>query len=152
MAAGFVDIACNIALPWWVFGLAYTGHCFVEWGDVMKIRWVASGLGILTMWLWYMPWIMLGNDDQSGFYVYQSGQHIGGTAYLLLGLGAGYSYFTWKEVKGGRILVSLSGLLISLGYLSMAGKSAGWGLLGLCLVEGLSLGLALLKSGAQVTE
>ncbi|WP_297451819.1 hypothetical protein [Ferrovum sp.] len=118
----------------------------------MKTKWVASGLGIVAMWLWYMPWIMLGDDDRSGFYLYQSGQHIGGTAYLLLGLGAGYSYFTLKEMKGGRILVSLSGLLISLGYLTTVGKSAGWGLLGLCLVEGLSLGLALLKSGARVAE
>lgn len=108
----------------------------------MKIKWVASGLGLLTLWLWFMPWVVLFHDTQTGYMLYQNGSHIGGTAYLLLGLGVGYSFFSWKEAKGGQVLVSLAGLLISLGYLMLFGKDAGWGLLGLCLTQVLCLVLA----------
>jgi hypothetical protein len=109
------------------------------------MKWVASGLGIVTMWLWFMPWVILGDGSSSEFYFYQSGQHIGGVAYLLLGFGTAYAFFSWLDVRGGRILVSLGGLLIALGYLVQVGRGVAWGLLGLCLVQCLSLGLALLK-------
>ncbi len=102
----------------------------------MDKRVVGTLLGIGGMWLWFMPWRQFSIE---AFDFNQTGSHMGGVAYMLLMSSFAYAVLAWLPQPVPRIIVAaVATLLAGLFWLSF-GESAAWGLVGLCLVSGVSL-------------
>jgi membrane protein implicated in regulation of membrane protease activity len=82
------------------------------------------------MFLWFMPLV-----EFDGGAMYQSGEHIGGIAYLLLAALLAYAVLSWLGQHPPRIIASGLALVISLLFLVRFGVYAAWGLYGLMLVS-----------------
>ncbi|MBS0348022.1 MAG: hypothetical protein JSR69_16355 [Proteobacteria bacterium] len=102
----------------------------------MDKRVVGTLLGIAGMLLWFMPWTEFSMGDMD---FYRTGSHVGGIAYILLMSSLASAVLSWVPQPVPRIIVAaLSTLLSGYFWLSM-GEVAAWGLVGLCMVSGISL-------------
>lgn len=88
----------------------------------MRGKTLGTVLGVVGAFVWYMPLLTDG-------VVYQTGEHIGGIAYLLLAALLTYSVLTWTEQHIPRVIAASLALTICLLILVQAGNSAGWGLI-----------------------
>lgn len=107
-------------------------------------------LGVSAIILWFMPLAYVdmqgfGGGMFEGMQMYQTGQHIGGIAYLLLVSSALYIFGAWNANNQIMIIAAAISLGISMLFLVQAGSSAAWGLLSLCGIAILSLVVALKK-------
>jgi hypothetical protein len=93
-------------------------------------------LGAVGLFLWFQPFRMLGG----GFW--QSGQHIGGIAYLLLFAMAVYAVLSWMELHVPRMIAAGLALAILLVILLSAGAAAAWALYALIVLNVASMALA----------
>lgn len=113
---------------------------------------LGAALGVAGALLWFMP---LGHVSPFGFELYQTGQHIGGIAYLLLLSCALSAVFAWTASPIPHLMAAVvSCLICGLLVLSYADGTA-WGLVGLCIVAAASLVTAihaLRSSPAKVSQ
>ena len=105
----------------------------------MKRNIVGTVLGVAGVLLWFMPLAYVRFMDVDA---YQAGNHIGGIAYLLLFASVAYTYLSWNEQHVPRIIAASVALAISLLFLMQAGSSSAWGLIGLIVVSGASIAVA----------
>jgi len=110
----------------------------------MDKRILGVTLGVAGIFLWFMPfasWTMEFMGVSSTFF--QSGQHIGGIAYLLLFSMFTYSVLSWFKLHQLRIITGALSLLICILFFAQIGSNVGWGLIGLTLISVLSVVLAI---------
>lgn len=104
-------------------------------------------LGVMGTFFWYAPWVYLdfGNSGMfGGMQMVQSGQHIGGVAYLLLFASIAISVLSWMEQHVPQMIAAGVCCLLCLLFVAQAGTKIGWGLIGLSAVSILSFLLAVL--------
>ncbi len=113
----------------------------------MDTRLKGSLTGVAGMLLWFMPLVHL---NWMGVDAYQTGQHIGGIAWLLLFAHFAYAVLSWMRQHVPRIIAAAVALAISLLFLAQAGEAAAWGLLGLigCGIGGIILAVVDQRRGA----
>lgn len=100
-------------------------------------------IGVAGVILWFMPFAAWEQEFMGqNMMMNQSGQHIGGIAYLLLLAAGGYAYWSWVQQHQLRIVAAAVMLGVSVLFAVRAGTSTAWGLIGLLLVAGGGLWLA----------
>ena len=92
---------------------------------------IGAVLGVVQLFLWFMPLINL-NEDSS---MQQAGNHIGGIAYLMLFAAFAYSVLSWMELHIPRVIAASVVLAISLLFLVEMGGSTAWGIYFLILTS-----------------
>lgn len=102
----------------------------------MNTKVVGAVLGAIGLFLWFQPFVMLGGG------YWQSGQHIGGIAYLLLIAMAAYSVLSWMELHVPQMIASGLALAILLWFFAQAGASAAWGLYSLIVLNFVGMAIA----------
>lgn len=107
----------------------------------MNGKLVGTILGVIGAFLWFMP---LANIEFMDMNVHQSGNHIGGIAYLLLLASLAYSVLSWLGQHIPRIIAASLAVAISLLFLVQAADSAAWGLRGLFVISAASIFIAVL--------
>lgn len=105
----------------------------------MNTKIAGTLLGVAGVVLWFMPLIEL---SWMGRAAYQTGQHIGGIAWLLLFSSFAYAVLSWLEQHVPRIIAASVALAISLLILAQAGEAAASGLLSLITVSLAGIALA----------
>ncbi len=105
----------------------------------MDKKLIATLLGVSGVLLWFMPLL---NVEFMGQQMYQSGQHIGGIAYLLLLAAVAYAVLSWMQQHVPRIIASALATAICGMFLLQAGSGAAWGLYALLLVNIAGLAMA----------
>ena len=100
--------------------------------DKMKKQMVGTCLGVLGIFLWFMPFVYVQFSNMVG---YQNGVHIGGLAYLLIVACAAYAALSWLQIHPLRMLASGISSLICIYFLLLAGASVAWGLILLTVVS-----------------
>jgi hypothetical protein len=107
----------------------------------MNKKLISTLLGVVGLLLWFMPLV---NVEFMGQEAFQTGQHIGGIAYLLLLTSLSYATLSWLEQHVPRIIASGVGIAICVLFMVQAGSATAWGLAGLAGVNLVSLALAIL--------
>lgn len=102
----------------------------------MDKRAVGTLLGIAGILLWFMPWAQFSMGEMA---FAQTGSHVGGIAYVLLMSSLAYAVLSWVPQPVPRIIVAALSTLLSGLFCLEAGEAAAWGLVGLCMVSGISL-------------
>jgi hypothetical protein len=105
----------------------------------MKNKVIGTILGVIGMLLWFMPFVYV---EFMGMKAHQTGQHIGGIAYLLLISSIAYAVLSWLEQHTPRIIASIVATAICLLFAVQAGASIAWGLLGLMIISAMGVALA----------
>lgn len=113
----------------------------------MNRKLVGCALGVLGLFVWFLPFAYV---DFMGQTFVQSGQHIGGIAYLMLLAFAAYAVLSWLELHGPRMIGAGAALAVALLFLAQAGGSAAWGLYVAIVVSALSLWFAYRDSKTSV--
>lgn len=115
-------------------------------------------LGVAGVILWFMPlvYVDMGNfmgGKYKDVVMYQTGQSVGGIAYLLLISFSFYAYSSWVINRQFAIIASSVSLGISVLFLLQAGLSVAWGLLIMVVVSVYSLILAKgMVEGSKLSE
>lgn len=106
----------------------------------MNTKLAGTLLGVAGTLLWFMPFVHL---QWMGTNAYQTGQHIGGIAWLLLFACFAYAVLSWMGQHVPRIIAAAVALAISLLFLAQVGEAAGGGLLGIiaCSMAGIWLAI-----------
>lgn len=94
-------------------------------------------LGVAGVLLWFSPFVNIEFMGQTG--MYQTGQHIGGIAYLLLLGSAVYAALAWQEKHELAMIPAGVALGVCLLFAVQANTSIAWGLIMLLIVSGVSL-------------
>lgn len=105
----------------------------------MNAKVLGTILGVAGMLLWFMP---LAYVEFGHMTAHQTGNSIGGIAYLLLFASLAYTVLSWMEQHVPRIIAASLGLVICLMFLAQAGSSVAWGLVALIIVHAESIYLA----------
>jgi hypothetical protein len=105
---------------------------------------VAIILGVCSILLWFSPmfsWTQtfMGETTQ----MYQTGQHIGGIAYLILVTAAAFAFLSWKKLWQLAIIASTVELVVCLLLAVQAMSSTAWGLICLIAVSGTGIFLSI---------
>jgi len=101
-------------------------------------------VGVAGIFLWFMPFVSWTGEFMGvSRTLFQTGQHIGGIAYLLLFSMFAYSVLSWFKLHQLRIITGALSLLICLLFFAQIGSNIGWGLIGLILISALSIILAM---------
>lgn len=111
----------------------------------MDKKLIATLLGVSGVLLWFMPLL---NVEFMGQQMYQTGQHIGGIAYLILLAALAYAVLSWMQLHVPRIIASGLATAICGLFLLQAGSGAAWGLYGLLLVNIAGTAMAVLDNRA----
>jgi hypothetical protein len=76
-------------------------------------------LGVTSLIFWFQPFnsVSFGNDMFQGSEMYQSGEHIGGLAYLMLILPVVFAYFSWQENHQFKLISGGTQLLLCVIFL-----------------------------------
>jgi hypothetical protein len=111
----------------------------------MNAKLIGASLGALGALLWFMPLAYL-NADQT---FYQTGEHVGGIAYLLLLSSLAYSALAWTQQYIPSIIAASLAFAICLLFLAQAGASVAWGLIALIIVNMLSISAAVHANNAS---
>ena len=101
---------------------------------------VGTILGAVGVVLWFMPFAQIHFMDMD---LYQTGQSVGGIAYLLLVACAAASALSWIGMQLPRIIATGIALAVCLMFHVQAGTSALWGLYGLTAVNAVNLAAAI---------
>lgn len=97
----------------------------------MTSKMVGLVLGLLGILLWFTPWTEWTQDFMGRqTVVFQSGQHIGGLAYLVLLAAGGYAWSAWNVRRQLQLVAAGGWLLVVLLYV-VQGMTPAWGLYGL---------------------
>jgi len=110
---------------------------------------IGAILGVAALLLWFMPLVHLhlGGDFEEmmpgGVNLVQSGQNIGGMAYLMLAAAVAIAYFSWSASRIPLLIAAGLGLLVAILLGFQAGANMAWGLIGLISVFSASGALAL---------
>lgn len=96
-------------------------------------------LGVGGLVLWFTPFVYV---EFMGVDAYQSGQHIGGIAYLLLLASIAYAALSWVEQYQLAIVAAGVAVGICALFAVQAGTSIGWGLALLMVLSIVSIVLA----------
>jgi len=119
----------------------------------MDKRMIGVTIGVAGMFLWFMPFASWTEKFMSEpTRLFQTGQHIGGIAYLLLFSMFTYSVFSWLKLHPLRILAGALSLLICLIFFVQIGSKIGWGLIALILVSILGTFLAIIDNRKENRE
>lgn len=102
----------------------------------MNSKIVGAVIGAAGLFLWFQPFVLLGGG------YWQSGQHIGGIAYLLLFAMLAYAVLSWMELHIPQIIAAGLALAVLLTFIARAGASAAWALYALILLNVLGVALA----------
>lgn len=102
----------------------------------MNAKVIGAVIGAVGLFLWFQPFVMLGGG------YWQSGQHIGGVAYLLLFAMLAYAVLAWMELHVPQIIAAGLALAVLLTFLARAGASAAWALYALILLNAVGVALA----------
>lgn len=109
------------------------------YGKVYRVnkQFYGVSLGLLVLFLWFQPFVDFG-------LMYQSGQHIGGIAYLILFAGAGVMVFSWQRNAQLLLISGIFGTVISFWISYEIGFSRiGWGIFTIAFIAfPLSISLA----------
>lgn len=97
-------------------------------------------LGAVGVVFWFMPFAQIHFMDMD---LYQTGQSVGGIAYLLLVACVLASALSWIGMQPPRIIVTGIALAVCLMFHVQAGASALWGLYGLTAVSAVNLAAAI---------
>jgi len=116
-----------------------------------KRKIIATVLGALGVFLWFMPLVNVTSTFFQGMEMYQAGNHIGGIAYLLIISFLAYGILSWIGQHVPRIIAASVALAISLLFLLQAGGSAAWGLYGLIIVSIAGITLAVYDKKAETS-
>jgi len=102
----------------------------------MSEKLIGVTTGVAGIFLWFMP-LASWTEEFLGVNrtFFQTGQHIGGIAYLLLFSMFAYSVFSWLKLHPLRIITGVLSLLICFIFLTQIWPNIGWGLLGLFFVS-----------------
>lgn len=98
----------------------------------MDKKMVAVLLGIAGVILWFMPFA---NIEFMGFKAYQTGQHIGGIAYLLLLASIAYAALSWMQQSQLAVIAAAVATGVCLLFAVQVGASIAWGLILLLIVS-----------------
>lgn len=102
-------------------------------------------LGVIGVILWFTPFVEWKQEFMGEIIsLHQTGQHIGGIAYLLPLSSFAYAVLSWFELHELRIIAAGVSMGISLLFLYQAGDKVAWGLITLIIVAGISLLAAIL--------
>lgn len=94
----------------------------------MNKQFYGAGLGLMTLFLWFQPFLEFGM-------FYQSGQHIGGIAYLILVAGAGVTIFSWTKNAQLLLLAGVFGTVISIWTAYTIGfQNMAWGIFSIAFI------------------
>jgi len=94
----------------------------------MNTKTLGAIYGSAILILWFMPF---GTSSFMGFELSQSGQDMGGIAYLLLLAGGVIAISAWFEQHQPCMIAAGVGLVVSLLLALGFGTAIGWGLIGL---------------------
>jgi len=111
----------------------------------MDKKLIATLLGVSGVLLWFMPLV---NVEFMGQHMHQTGESIGGIAYLVLLAALAYTALSWMQQHVPRIIASGLATAICGLFLLQAGGDAAWGLYALLLVNIAGLAMAVLDNRA----
>lgn len=117
----------------------------------MKLSSNISGLvlGVVGILLWFAPWAQWQGEFMGQTRtLFQSGQHMGGIAYVVLLAAAGYALGAWQCRRQLQLLAAGVWLLVAGLHFARAGGAA-WGLCGLLVTACLALLRAVLVESAM---
>lgn len=95
--------------------------------DFMEDRMKGVLFGVFGLFLWFSPWVSLG--EYMGVSAHQTGQHIGGIAYLLLFSSFMYAALSWLEQYRLTLVAAGASTTICCLFTTQAGSSVAWGLI-----------------------
>jgi len=105
----------------------------------------ASGVAVALAFLWFMPWraVDLGFLPREmladfGTDMVQSGQHIGGLAWLTLALAVGFGVAGWLRHRLLAAMLAGAGALIGMLLVAQVGDDMRWGLAATTIVFALA--------------
>ena len=105
----------------------------------MNTKVIGLVLGILGVFLWFMPWAQWQHEFRGEtIEAFQAGHHVGGIAYLVLIAATAYSVAAWKE-QGTLQIVSAAVWLACTLLLFFQGDNLAWGMFALLGVAGVGL-------------
>ena len=99
----------------------------------MDRKTLGAVLGAAGLVLWFMPLVGISFGGFDGF---QTGQNVGGIAYLLLFASFAYSVLSWMELHVPRVIAAGVAVIVCILLWMQAGITAArWGLYALLLVN-----------------
>jgi len=108
-------------------------------------REASAGIAIVLAILWFMPWraVDLGFLPREmladfGTDLVQSGQHIGGLAWLMLALAIGFGIAGWLRQRLLAAMLAGAGALIGMVFVASVGSDMRWGLAATTIVFALA--------------
>lgn len=106
-------------------------------------------LGVGGLIFWFTPFVYV---EFMGVDAYQSGQHIGGIAYLLLLASIAYAALSWIEQYQLAVVAASVATGVCALFAVQAGTSIGWGLAILLILSVRSIVFALRSNKAKISN